>query len=468
MAEVEMLLRDYGGQRRPITVAELEARLESTLGDDPGPLIRWDDDVADLAVIDGRNSVGSASPKAQRRRIGAAAAAAAAAIVVVVGLVVFDENRDSVVTEPVLEPSVIDSFTWSRVPDDLAGVIGDREGFMSSVVAGGPGFVAVGAAVLTSTDGASWSRVPHDDAIFASGSMESVIVGGPGLVAVGSIDGGDAAVWTSPDGVTWSRVSQDEAVFGGPGHQWMSDVTIGGPGLVAVGYDETNGAAVWTSADGVTWSRVPSDLVPSGNRDASMTAVTAGGPGLVAVGFNFDDDPGPPYASIPAVWTSPDGINWSVVPSEPACAGGSDGYPRITSVTTGGPGLVAVGWIDHHAAVWTSPDGLAWSRVPHDDRIFGESLTSMSDVIEVGSGLIAVGVSHGQAAVWTSPDGAVWSRVPHDEALFGAPIPPDNLEQAADHGLRYGMTAVAAGPSGLVAVGHGSISTDGIWIAEPK
>ena len=283
--------------------------------EDSGPLILWDHDVADLTVLDVRVSDGSAPPKAQRRRIGVAiAAAAAAAIVVVVGLVVIDENRDSVVTEPALEPSVInpglsgevrvDSFTWSRVPDDQAGVRADGGWFMPSVVAGGPGFVAVGSvdieaqdelsgAVWTSTDGASWSRVPHDDAIFNSGRISSVIVGGPGLVAVGSIDehpdlpvgvggGGDAAVWTSPDGVTWSRVSQDEAVFGGPGHQWMADVTIGGPGLVAVGSDEANGAAVWTSADGIVWSRVPpSDLLSSRLRDTgdSMTAVTAGGPG---------------------------------------------------------------------------------------------------------------------------------------------------------------------------------------------
>jgi hypothetical protein len=462
---------------------DVDAGPPNTQRDDPDPIIRWDDDVADLTVLDVRNSDGSAPPTAQRRRIGVAiAAAAAAAIVVVVGLVVIDENRDSAVTEPVLEPSMIDSFTWSRVPDDLAGVRADGGWFMPSVVAGGPGFVAVGgapegAAVWTSTDGASWSRVPHDDAIFASGSMSSVIVGGPGLIAVGaeeSEDGSmDAAVWTSPDGVTWSSVSHDEAVFGGPGDQWMSDVTLGGPGLVVVGHETTTrGAhrshpAVWTSADGVIWSRVPpSDSVPRGDREQFMTAVTAGGPGLVAVGGGDGD------ATIPTVWTSPDGINWSEVPGQAAFAGGSGGYPQISSVTTGGPGLVAVGWIDYQAAVWTSPDGVAWSRVPHDDSIFGESWTSMSEVIDVGSGLIAVGVSNGHAAVWTSPDGAVWSRVPHDETLFGAPISPDQLEQGSDFGVRFGMTAVAAGPSGLVAVGsEGPANTapdDGIvWIATP-
>ncbi len=68
--------------------------------------------------------------------------------------------------------------------------------------------------------------------------MHSVTAGGPGLVAVGWDESGgdsDAAVWTSPDGITWSRVPHDEAVFGGEADAGMSTVTAGGPGLVAVG-----------------------------------------------------------------------------------------------------------------------------------------------------------------------------------------------------------------------------------------
>jgi len=115
----------------------------------------------------------------------------------------------------------------------------------------------------------TWSRVPHDEAVFGgegTQTMSSVTAGGPGLVAVGG-DGlhqsGHAAVWTSVDGITWSRVPHDEAVFGGAGEQWMGTVTAGGPGLVAVGWDLAfpwdSVAAVWTSPDGVTWSRVSDD-----------------------------------------------------------------------------------------------------------------------------------------------------------------------------------------------------------------
>jgi hypothetical protein len=144
--------------------------------------------------------------------------------------------------------------------------------------------------------------------------MNSVTVGGPGLVAVGGSTklgpdefdtdfdefrwgyGADvAAVWTSPDGFRWSRVPHSDAVFdaavafGVAGSAVMTSVTAGGPGLVAVG-EATGFAAVWTSPDGINWSPVfrSERVLQLGNEWAiattRMSSVTAGGPGLVAVG----------------------------------------------------------------------------------------------------------------------------------------------------------------------------------------
>jgi hypothetical protein len=291
-----------------------------------------------------------------------------------------------------------DGLVWSRVPHDEDVFGGEGEQRMVSVTVGGPGLVAVGfdrpaeqgegnAAVWTSRDGFVWSRVPHDEAVFGGDSrqmMLGVTKGGPGLVAVGT-DGysyqedddyqhveipdelaADAAVWTSPDGFTWSRVPHDDATFGGLGEQRMESVTAGGPGLVAVGSvtGELVGryafdAAVWTSPDGFTWTRVPHDEdifatsggeVYAGYHEEQMLSVTAGGPGLVAVGFDSPDECG--WDS--AVWTSPDGLNWSRVPDERNCDVAGP-YDRMLSVTVGPSGLVAVG--EEHgpggaAAVW--------------------------------------------------------------------------------------------------------------------
>ena len=354
----------------------------------------------------------------------------------------------------------LSSATWSRVPHDEAVFGGPFEQSMWSVTAGGPGLVAVGgagsnAAVWTSADGITWSRVPHNEAVFggrASKTMWSVTVGGPGLVAVG--DSGphndlSAAVWTSLDGITWSRVPHNEEVFGGGS---MSSVAVGGPGLVAVGFDgdpETaiHNAVVWTSPDGITWSRVPhNEAIFGGETGVWMSSVTAGGPGLVAVGSDA------------AVWTSADGITWSRVPHNEAVFGDAG----MSSVIAAGPGLVAVGGDGSDAAVWTSADGITWSRVPHDEAIFGgEAGAGMSNVTVGGPGLVAVGGSSfgqddGRATAWTSPDGITWSRVPHDEAIFGGR--PD-----------VSMSSVTSGGPGLVAVGESGFEGDfdaAVWVLE--
>ncbi len=199
-----------------------------------------------------------------------------------------------------------DGVTWTPVPEDEAVFGGKGSQLMMSVTQGGPGLVAVGidrdssAAVWTSPDGVTWTRVPDDEAVFGgegSQHMFGVTSGGPGLVAVGEdwtdteSGGGRAAVWTSPDGVTWTRVADDEAVFSVAGRNTsMGQVATLGSTLVATGIalDPTGGGAhqplAWSSADGVTWSVM--DLAPlfDTGEIGYLDSLTAGGPGLVAVG----------------------------------------------------------------------------------------------------------------------------------------------------------------------------------------
>ena len=255
------------------------------------------------------------------------------------------------------------ALAWGRVPYDEAvfggGATPHPGPEMNSVVAGGPGLVAVGynsgaAAVWTSTDGVVWERAPYDEAVFGGGwqEMRAVVAGGPGLVAVG-FDGRGEVVWTSADGVVWER----GPLFGGSLR--MQAVVAGGPGLVAVGFD-SRGAAVWTSVDGLTWERVPYDEAVFGGSQ-EMRAVVVGGPGLVAVGCDFTGGSGSDDGAIAAVWTSADGLAWRRV-SQDAVSGAVAGH-CMNSVAVGGPGLVAVGY-DHFvgyfqgrqaAAVWVSP-----------------------------------------------------------------------------------------------------------------
>lgn len=289
----------------------------------------------------------------------------------------------------------------------------------------------------------SWARVAHDEAVFGGGGgLNSVTLGGPGLVAVGQ----KGIVLTSIDGITWSLVPFDEAVFDGAE---INAVTAGGPGLVAVGETEntrdrsgdTPDAAVWTSVDGVAWSRVPHDEEVFG--DAFMTSITAGGPGLVAVGQT--DGVGTDGDAV--VWTSVDGITWSRVRDDEEVFGGPQ-RQSMFDVVVGGPGLVAVGregderpWdnsFDNGAAVWTSEDGITWTRVPNDETVFGTAGNPAT-----GSGPVMLSVTEGGPGLVAVGRKAVWTSpdgVTWTRILDDVPVRPI-------------MTGVTARGSDLVAVG---------------
>lgn len=357
------------------------------------------------------------------------------------------------------------SMAWQLAAGDALGGEGDQ--VMSAVTAGGPGLVAVGwdvstrsAAVWTSTEGSDWSRVPHDEEAFGGRGdqwMFGVSAGGPGLVAVGAEASGfdrRSAVWTSPDGISWSRVPHDEAVFGGDVWATMNGVVGGGPGLVAVGYSgrPDQDAAVWTSTDGLSWTRVPADdanLGGAGNQE--MRSVIVGGPGLVAVGREISAED---FESDATVWTSVDGVAWTRIADD---ALGGDDDQEMFDLVAGGPGLVAVGldWYTESppdAAVWTSADGTSWSRVPHDAGIFGgPSYQQMMSVTTAGSGLVAVGLgvlepgSGYEAAVWVSADGISWSPVAYDDTVFGG-----EGDQVMNSVVSIGSTLVAVGSGGPI------------------
>lgn len=365
--------------------------------------------------------------------------AAAAAVLLLVGagtLLLRANPSDSTgVAAPPIDQ--FPSLSWSRVVLDEPADGGPSEVSLRSAASDGARLVGVGqigwpdtgtpsafgpsiGAVWTSTDGTTWSRVPHDEVVFGSTGVNSVTAGSQGFVAVGTARFGreprTPAVWTSRDGLSWTRVPHNEAVFG---IGEMSSVTVGGPGFVAVGSDgsfETMKvtAAVWTSPDGITWSRVPHDDAAFRPR-GWMSSVVAGGPGLVARGA---DGQGPDESRV--IWTSPDGVSWSRIP----LAGAELDDAEVSSVSAGGPGLVAVGTVGDDAAVWTSADGTIWSRVTHNDAVFGGPATIwMNSVAQTSTGLVAVGGSRSRlgeekAEAWTSPDGVTWSRISHDEAIF--------------------------------------------------
>jgi serine/threonine protein kinase len=397
--------------------------------------------------------------------------AAAAGLVIVVLIVASraDEKGPSAPSHPAALPLLL----WKQVADPQHVFDGPNGQLIVQVMPVGSGVLAFGfndelgnrfAAVWTSPDGHRWSRVPGES-FGRSGDhrIENVADLGARLVAVGSERSGgatDPAVWISADrGGTWSRVDSVTSGLHQVGRQAaMLAVVAHAPGLVGVGFQKANGgvdAAIWTSTDatGWKWVTLPSFVEPG---DQRMVGATTLGDQLVVVGTAAsgasDTDA--------AVWMESGG-RWSRVRSDSL---GGPGDQKIEAVIAGGPGLIAVGSDTSsgrtEAAVWTSPDGRNWSRAPASDiGPAGEGNQGMSAVTRLGAWFVAGGWSDGSSgdadgAIWLSADGVHWTN--ELAAVLGGPG-------------RQQIDALAPfGPEQLVAGGSSRIAHDqqaAVWVA---
>jgi hypothetical protein len=207
-----------------------------------------------------------------------------------------------------------DGNGWTRVtPQDTA----FKNSIMTDVTAFGDRLIAVGfafsdsgvdAAVWSSARGTDWTRVAHDDSIFGGDGdqmMVSVASSNGLLVAVGFDQPGigDAAVWTSTDARTWTRLPHHEAILGAgeAGGAEMTSVEAYGQGFIAGGFQQSSGdmdAVVWTSPNGLTWERVTSEEpVFGGENQQRVAALSVLDATIVAVGLlaphggDLDADP---------------------------------------------------------------------------------------------------------------------------------------------------------------------------------
>jgi hypothetical protein len=220
------------------------------------------------------------------------------------------ESGESISISPRLWTSP-DGVSWTPLTQEEAG-LGDRFLQITHLVSGGAGWVAFGGscsetpqealelfeseeslptcpvAIWTSSDGANWEKVPHDEEVFGDTGtrIRSVTQGPNGLIAAGTtVDG--VTIWSSADGRIWKRTPLSGSAFGAD----LPDFLVGdSQGLVAVGvFDQKcvpieteeqaalathwgcelqNGspgihqseAQVWTSLDGATWTPSPSDV----------------------------------------------------------------------------------------------------------------------------------------------------------------------------------------------------------------
>lgn len=225
------------------------------------------------------------------------------------------------------------------------------------------------AAVLTSTDGITWTRVPDSRALRGQ-PMLGVAAFHGGFVAAGGADGtGRSATWTSPDGRHWTRASDDAALRAG----WIGDVATFGDSLIAVGGSACGNMGgvprAWRSADGRSWS-LETGLFRGSCCGAAQRVAVSGTLAVVA-GSVSTQDGGEPAG---ATWTGTDGSHWIVHPqtAQPDLSW----LGRIVATTDG--------FLLAEEGVWTTTDGVTWTNVVSPSLNFGSIAVGPGGTLAVG------------------------------------------------------------------------------------
>jgi hypothetical protein len=253
-----------------------------------------------------------------------------------------------------------DGIRWTEAARDTFGTATLRAlaGDSARLVAVGPGGFWV------SPDGATWRSVAVPGLV---GSVNDVVAGGPGFVAVGNVPISSmetkGAVWTSPDGTAWTRI-EDDPVFE------RSDIwslAVDGETLVGVGFTlEPSGQIrplTWRSRDGLAWDRgtVADESIPvpsGGNLEgAALTTVAKTSTGWLAAGVAVDIRPDGGALDV-ALWHSADGSTWTRHPHRPAFEAGMSGALQFapSRIVVDGERVLVVGSTQGpQTTIWVSP-----------------------------------------------------------------------------------------------------------------
>ncbi len=361
--------------------------------------------------------------------------AAAVVIAVVLGVALFSRSPSEIGgPSPVPSPTASTASPvsgWRMVQE----FVPPPSISIASVTARGAGFVAVGTdevllqdgcfgshregVVLSSTDGEQWTRVV--DEAFAHAQLEHVVDTGGDLYILGHV---------FPIAV---------ALEDPPG---------------ACGTPPPNlGFNVWRSIDnGSSWERLAQ---PSNMQDAVIWEVVSVDGVLVAAGNRTT--PQTPELVSPAVWTSPDGIEWRI----------ADTLPQATSFSLARSGRVIVAAGNEDSPLAYSEDG---ARNWHEAAVAPYPAISQWIVAARDGRFVAVGYSEEisddySMTVLTSEDGKVWTEAP--SLQLGSSI-MNGLVALPDYFLGIGVELAAEGGGRRYIGMRGWVSADGIdWLPAP-
>jgi hypothetical protein len=386
------------------------------------------------------------STRPQITRIGAALVAGSLLVSTAVGPVVAQTGSPPPSGTEVASPAPSATAPGSTGPVMTALTLPDGlpAGELYSVIAGGPGFIAVGVgrpddggsfqpSILTSADGVAWATVDLGG-VGSPGALNDVVAFPGGYAAVGGgggPDGTDAVALVSADGLGW-QAAKDRDLKG----TQLVGVTAWADGLFAVGCTGNDLCAPigFTSPDGLAWTRVP---VPG---EFAPDSVVAADGLLVVVGRSGIAD-----ESGPVISTTTDLARWT---ERAMKFGGSLGEAEVQ-----GKHIVVAGGLEDfltgasNGVVVYSPDGgKRWVQLPDTtppDSWF-EGISTAGPTIAFGWQTTADGVRH--PAAWITRVGADWQRVRPAAGAKGEGMIHDFVSPAGGSG------GIAVGETGSAAV----------------
>ncbi|MDY7099913.1 MAG: sialidase family protein [Actinomycetota bacterium] len=318
---------------------------------------------------------------------------------------------------------------------------GDRRGPAPLLVA-----AAVVAAVVAAIGVFAW---------WPSGNDTSVVAGLPDTTTdPASFAGAEWEQIGSIEGELASAPGAEERT-GGIGALTINRLRELPSGLYAVGTEQARDggfvARVWRAGNDETWDRLGGEAFGD-DRGSSRTAMAgiAERDGTVVAAGQLGGPTGAPQQTEPTAWWSDDaGATWHAVtlPLSADAESSAEAGANVAGIAAGPDGFVVVGFVSDgrfvRPAAWRSDNGVEWEVAP-----FGTS-TDRVDVIDIevmDDRYVVVGTTGayqpGSAAMaWTSTDG-------------GHSWTPSDLDDIASTSGTSGITSVAAGPDGLLAVGY--------------
>lgn len=207
------------------------------------------------------------------------------------------------------------------------------------------------------------------------------------------------AMWRSTDSVTWEPLPLQPVTFYGRQHILYSVACR--DGVVTVLGSKRGGAHAyprtshWRMPAGGPLVEVISAFELYGGPDAgNVERVVAGPRGFVIAGNRMTGA---------AVWTSPDGSEFTLRSGVPPLAGGADLYTAGADVVADSTGWTLVGGAskrgrtDRDPVAWTSADGATWERV---DLAGDKTYEDLQRAVRVGDDVLATGVKGEVFGTW--------------------------------------------------------------------